>query len=202
MTAPRRPEPARSVAVVVPIRQLDEHGEPVVVRRPGRPRRVERAPTVDEGAYHAAVAAEVARAIDADPIVASSDTSASPRLILEQTMREVAREAASLRWERERAVREGRADAERISSRRVAALVRLGELAVAREQLRRDEDEPEPEEVARVVELLVAAVAEVIEETTPPQTAKTFMARLRDLITAAGSPSRACQTANSITPSS
>lgn len=172
MTQPRRPDP-HTVAVILPLHRLHENGAPVVVRRPGRPRRVESAPTISEAEYHQAIARAAALGIEQDSVVAAS--ASDPKSIIEKTMIAVAEEAAALRWDRERAQREGRAEAERISSRRVSALMRLAELAVVREELRHDDPEPEPAHVAKILDMLVAEVEAAVRETASPDVAEKFL---------------------------
>ena len=129
MTLPIRPDPAHSVAVVLPLSQLDEHGAPVIVRRRGRQRRIERGcPTVSQELYEEAIARAAEQATEVDEVVVASQGN-NPVELINKVVAAVASETAALRWERARAVREGRPNAEQISSRRVAALGRLAESA-------------------------------------------------------------------------
>ena len=75
-----------------------------------------------------------------------------------------------------------------MSSRRVAALVRLSELTAIRAQLAAASLEPAPKDVERVVGLLVAAVTKVIHEVADPQMAARFLAHLRETMRAADFP--------------
>ncbi len=188
MTMPRRPsQPA--AAVVLPLRALHEGREPVVVRRPGAPRRIERAPTIREADYHETIAAQADRAIAEDGLVVASLGLPDPKYLIEATMREVAVEAAALRFDRESAVRHGRADAERISSRRVQALLRVAELAVLKEHLRRDSGDLNPAHVTQAVGMLLDTVREVVEDCAEPGVATMFMSRLFEKMRAADFPS-------------
>ncbi|MFI5300893.1 MAG: hypothetical protein ACHREM_22655 [Polyangiales bacterium] len=187
MTMPRRPDGATSVAVVIPLHALNEHGEPVVARRPGRPRRVEKAPTISEDLYNEALFTKVSEAINIDDIVLAT-MSDDPISVIDETMHAVACEAAALLWDRQRAQKEGKADAGRISSRRVAALVRVGELAVLRESLRRDGGEPKAEHVEAITRMISADVEAVVEDVAPTETAAAFVARLRERIAKAAIP--------------
>lgn len=188
MTMPRRPtEP--SVAVVLPIRQLREAGEPVVVRRPGRPRRVATAPTIDERAYHEAVAAAVGHAIEQDEVVTATSAD-DPKLVIERTMVAVACEAAALGWDRIKSQNEGRADAEKISSRRVAALCRLADLVVVREQMQREAGEMSDEDVGRASDLFIQEMEETAREVAPVEVAEAFISTFRQKVAAAHVPGR------------
>jgi hypothetical protein len=190
MTQPRRPDPKTSIAIVVPLHEFDENGKPVVVRRPGRPRRVERAPTIDERVYLETVAAEAEHAISTDPIVTASSGTPDPATVVEKTMQQVAQEAAGLLWLRQRAVRDG-ADGAKLASRRVAALLKVGELAVLREQLARESGDLDPQHVMQAVGMLVSEVEETVRDVAEPEVANTFMCKLRERMKAANFPASA-----------
>ena len=191
MTKPHMPQ-GPLAAVVIPLRQLEDGPTPLVRRRPGRPRRLECAPTIDERAYHQAVGRAADIAIRADELV-RAETDA-PLDIIQRAMDGVAREAASLAWERRRAQREGRPEAERISGRRVNALGRLADLVAAREQLRREGGTIRPEHIETIIGMLVGAVRETVREVAPAETASAFMAALTARMSAASFP--ACCTAS------
>jgi len=178
MTQPHRPDPQNSVAVVIPIRQLDEHGEPVIVRRPGAPRRITKAPTIREADYHAAVAEAAERAMSEDMVLAAASGN-DPLKVIQATMAATAHEAAALLFERQRAVRAGRPQAARISSKRVQALCRVGEGVVLCEQLRRDAGDLDQEHLAQAIKMLVETVESVITDVAEPVVADRFMSRLR-----------------------
>ena len=189
MTAPRPPiEP--TVAIVVPIRTLAHGDRPVVRRRAGRPRRVETAPTIDEALYHDTVFRAAIGAIEQDSVVVAATTNDSVALI-ERAIRAVAQEAGALKYDREVAMREGRSEvAERASSRRVAALGRLGELLGIREELRQGRDELDGELVDRAIAMLVAHVESVVREVAPQEMADRFMRSLGAHMALAGSPAQ------------
>jgi hypothetical protein len=106
--------------------------------------------------------------------------------IIDQTMRAIAQESAALLWDREHAI--GRAGVEKLSSRRVAALTRLGELAVIRAELDAASLEPDPEDAARAVGLLMAEVENIVHEVAEPAMAVRFLASLRAQMAAAEFP--------------
>ena len=187
MTAPKPPsEPV--VAVIIPIRELDDGGRPVVRRRPGRPRRVESAPTIDEALYNDTIATAASDAIEQDSVVTAAKANDS-LAVVERAIRSVAEEAAALKFDREAATRQGRSDAaERTSSRRVGALARIGELLGIRDQVRRGKDDLDPDLVERAVALLVAQVEEVVKEVADVPMADRFMAALRAQVAATDFP--------------
>lgn len=187
MTMPRRPsEPC--VAVVVPIRQLHDNGVPVIRRRPGRPRRVESSPTVSEQVYLDAVAEAVERGIEQDEVVVAS-SAGDPKKVVDEVMSAVARETGALLWDRIKSQREGKAEAEKISSRRVAGLMRLAELAVVREQLESEDPEPKHEHVEKILGMLMAEVEQAVSETASPEIAQRFLSALKTKMSASGLPS-------------
>lgn len=184
MTMPHRPsEPC--VAVVVPIRQLYEHGEPVVIRRPGRPRRVETAPCISQAAYESAISRAAEREIEKDEIVVAA-TANDPKKVINEVMAGVAQESAALLWDRIRSTREGKSEGEKISSRRVAGLLRLAELAVLREEMEREDPDPKPEDIEKVLGMLFAEVEEAVAETAPPEVAAAFLKSLKAKVAASG----------------
>jgi hypothetical protein len=188
MTSPVRPDPARSVAVILPIKQLDANGDPVIVRRRGRRRRIERgAPTVSQELYEEVIALAAAEVCETDDVVVACRQD-NPVDLISKAMIAVAREAAALKFDRERAVREGRPDADRVCSRHVAALARLGELVGVRAQITAQSQEPDPADVERVVTLLVRTVEETINEAAAPEVAARFMTVLRELMAEADFP--------------
>ena len=189
MTLPRRPDEP-TVAVVIPIRALHEQGEPVVVRRPGRPRRVETAPTLDEEVYMTHVSELAERAILQDEVVVASGGS-DARRIVEATIVATAQEAAALHFDRMKAQRDG-GQAARVSSRRVQALLRVAELVILKEQLARDSGDLDPAHVTQAVEMLLDCVREVVEDVATPEIAERFMSRLQDKMTEADFPTSAC----------
>jgi hypothetical protein len=187
MTTPLPPiEPV--IAVVIPLRELEEGDPPVVRRRGGRPRRLESAPTISDEVYFAAVtAAAVAAEAQDEPLNATLKGTAAE--ILDAAIKAVAVESAALAWNRRQAQAAGKVDVERISSRRVNALGRLADLIVLREQLRRESHEARPEDVERLVGMFLSKVEEVIRDVAPVAMADAFMASLKSQMDAAGHPS-------------
>ena len=187
MTNPLPPvEPV--VAVVIPLRQLESGERPLVRRKGGRPRRVENAPTISEAAYMdaLAIAASAAEAQD-EPLQATLDGNAVA--VIDASIRAVAVETGALAWERARAMRAGKPEADRIASRRTNALMRLADLVLVREQLRRESQDLDPELLDRAVGLFALQVEDVIREVVDAPTAEQFIATLRARLDAAGPPS-------------
>jgi hypothetical protein len=187
MTTPLPPT-APVVAVVIPLRELEDGERPVVRRRCGRPRRLETAPTVSDEAYFAAVAAAASAAESQDEPL-NATLKGTPAEVLHAAIKAVAVESAALAWNRRQAQAAGKVDVERISSRRVNALGRLADLVVLREQLRRESQEMDPELLDRAVALFASEVEDVIREVADAPLAERFVAALRARMEAAGPPS-------------
>ena len=188
MTCPREPQ-GPVVAIVVPIRALADGERPVVRRRPGRPRRVETAPTVDEEVYHQAIAEAVERGIAEDPVVRAVESD-NPGQVILAALRAAAVESAALLWVRERAQREGRPgpEVDKLCARRTNALCRLADLTIAKAKLDAESTTIDSEDAERLAGLLVAEVEEVIHEVAPADMAGRFLASLRSQMLAAGHP--------------
>lgn len=152
--------------------------DPSERRRPGRPRKVERAPAPEELVRHAC---ELARREDAqardDVLRACGPRRAETVEVFEQLVLEAARECAALAWQRREAEKRGR-DIQRIASRRIGALMALATLIRLLHIARNGE--PSAEQMRRVVGLLLEEVENAAYEVLPSATADTFVARLRE----------------------
>jgi hypothetical protein len=176
MSSSPRTEPA--LAVVVPIRNLDAGEQPVVRRRPGRPRKVMNAPSIDERHYHAKMAEMSSEFIDADPLlrVAKSEMEGGSAGVLDLVLQGLAAEQAGLLWERQRAQAQGK-DAATLSSRRVDGLMKIAHILVA--QGNGHEHDLPPEKIMSALRRsFLATVSEITTETMPPATAAAFMEML------------------------
>jgi isopropylmalate/homocitrate/citramalate synthase len=107
----------QAVAAVVPL-----HAATGPVKRgPGRPRRINPKPTVDDLAYHAEMQQRKAEFIDSDVIVGSIGGRKESAERLQALQLEIAKEAASLLFSRIDIEKYGK-DSTQVSSRRIAAL--------------------------------------------------------------------------------
>lgn len=177
------PQPPPSDSPLTNIVALDTH---IMRRGPGRPRKFDRAPTEAESALRENVRARLHRHVAADPVV-SITSNASDRTspdALDALMLEIAREAAGLGFDAQRAVVESRPDSEseKTSSRRVAALVRLGDLVLAR--ARAGIEQPFDARDARVQSVMREFVREMTEcarETLGSADAERFLTKFAQL---------------------
>jgi hypothetical protein len=184
MTTPLPPT-RPTLSLVVPIEQVAQ-GEPPIVRlRPGRCRRADARPTLSQRAYEAELSARASRMIDEDRMaIAASGSDAVA--IVDHAMRAIAEESAALLWDRTHAI--GKPGAEKLSTKRVNALVRLGELAAIRAQLAAASFEPRAEDVERVVALLMGATERVVTDIAEPEMAARFLAHMKESMAAADFP--------------
>ena len=144
-----------------------------VRRRPGRPRKVYPA-LIDESAYNAAVARLRDDHVARGPLVAGDP---DPVAVIEAVVVEVAKEAGALGFEARRMEERG-GDSAKLSSRRVEALMKVGQLILERERLRRESGVVAPELVERLKVLFLAEVDGTVGETLGDAGAR-FMARLK-----------------------
>ncbi len=145
----------------------------LVHRRPGRPWKVETAPTVDERAYTALVATARRAHVEGDGLVALGSDAATDD-VLDAVIIRVAEEAAGLAFGAQRAEGEGR-DATMIRGRRIKALLQLAGLLRERELLRRERGGLSEDDVPVVKGDFRQRVREVVEATLPPEKATEFL---------------------------
>jgi hypothetical protein len=120
----------------LPLQDVSDSAVPIVVKRsPGRPRKVELRPSVRDLELHAAVALERDSFIEGDALVASLQRGDASIDVLRQLLVEIAREAAALEFQRMESEKRGR-DSSQISSRRIDALKKLGDIEMKISELR------------------------------------------------------------------
>lgn len=146
------------------ILDIEDHRGPGRIRTPARrPSAKRRAKTE---AYKTALTAFTAL----DPVVRAAQGTSIESLYA--TRDAVAREAASLLFERLNAV-PGSREAARISSRRIAALAEVGRLTLAIG--RANPGEPSPERIGRIMALLRADIEDAMRGLFDPDTAQRFV---------------------------
>ncbi|MBI3203048.1 MAG: hypothetical protein HYZ29_16030 [Myxococcales bacterium] len=146
-------------------------------RRPGRPRKVERRPTVDDLAYFASVATDRVRHADADDVVAAVRGRADASEVLRRVREGIAVEAAVLEHERLEQQKRG-LDVGQISSRRIEALTRLATLEVEALRLRAGTIDPRNEGMQRVFRAWVGDVRDAAVATMAPEALDAFFTLL------------------------
>jgi hypothetical protein len=152
----------------------------VLKRGPGRPRKFGRAPTEAERARREHVLARLRQHVARDAAVAATSKPVERKstVTLDVLMMEIAREVGGLAFDAERAVVEERREAaERISSRRIAALEKIAQLALERARLGLEDNfDPHEPRVQKVIAYFLDAVRECAAETLSPEIAETFLA--------------------------
>jgi hypothetical protein len=147
-------------------------------RRPGRPKTIRRAPDANQIQQYERVRQRLRLHVAADPVVqvASKPADRTSTETIDETMRQLALEAAGLAWDRERAQVEGRGDPERIASRRISALSRIADLALERARLGEDHFDPYDARVQTIMRAFVARMREAAEQTLEPRALERFLA--------------------------
>lgn len=170
------PPPPPASATSLTLDPLDMQAER---RPPGRPRAIRPAPHPAARAAHERVRARLEDHLADDELVrvAAGEIGRTSVATLDGVLRELAREQASLHWDRRRAVMEGRRDADRISSRRIDGLSRLAGLVLERARAGVDSEiDPTSPKVQVIVRQFFREVRETALEVMTEATAAKFVA--------------------------
>lgn len=149
----------------------------VARRRPGRPRAVEKKPTLDDLAYHQEIAEQRLRFLEEDSVVQS----VKKKIHAPQTIHEIrinlAKEAADLEWQKLELGKRGR-DVSQVISRRADILLRLASLEL--EAMRADASTLDPwsEPMQKVFQLWVETLKKVISDVLSEAQANAFYTML------------------------
>lgn len=143
----------------------------------GRPRTVERAPSLVDLQYHAEIAAQKIDFIERDPVVQSSVRRESPVGTLRTIKTEIAKEAAALHFQRIENEKYGK-DTSQISVRRVDALSKVVAVELELKKLDGDFLDLRSEKFQRVFKYLIQTIEEVAKETLTPEMIDLFFNRL------------------------
>lgn len=155
----------------------DGHGKDVKVKRGrGRPRKVETMLTRDALEYHAEISQLKGRYVEEDPIVQAIDAGASPSAVLQHIKAGVAREAASLAFERIETEKRGR-DTSMISSRRIDALKKIAEIELKLRELEAENINLSGENTQKLFSLWADWMREVGLEVMPPEMLDLFSSK-------------------------
>lgn len=154
------------VVKLLPVHAAPNTGKnPLVVKRGrGRPRKVERMPTTSDLEYHGIIAEERGLHIDSDPVVkaavANSDTADTLHLV----KIEIAKEAASIHFQRLENEKFGK-DTAQTSSRRIEALTKIAGIELEIKKLGANMIDLKSEKMQRVFRYFVERVRQVLTET-------------------------------------
>ena len=154
-----------------------------VVHLNGRPRKVRPRPDADAREY-ARRSAEVAQQfVNEDPVVraAAVERDRNDPEVFDQTLMQLAREAASLAFDRQKQLADGR-DCAQTSTRRVEALSKMASLVAERARAGiEDRFNPHDPKVQRVVAAFFDALRECALETMPAAVAERFLATFEEM---------------------
>jgi hypothetical protein len=153
-----------------------EKNELKIKRGPGRPRKVERAPTTSDLEYNALMAEQRQSFIASDPLVRTIDGKGDSLEILYHIKREVAREAASLHFERIETEKRGR-DTGQVSSRRIEALKKIADIELKIKEIDSESINMSSERMQKVFALWVETMREIAQETLPQEVLDLFFNR-------------------------
>lgn len=155
----------------------DGHGKSVLVKRgPGRPRKVEKMLTRDALEYHAEISEAKIRYVETDPIVIAIDAGEEPARILHFIKSGVAREAASLSFERIESEKRGR-DTSMISSRRIDALKKIAEIELKLRELEAESVNLSGEKIQKLFGLWVDKMRHAGVEVMSPEVLDLFLSK-------------------------
>lgn len=152
------------------------HKDLKVKRGRGRPRKVERMPTTSDLEYHAQMAELRDEFLSQDDLVKTIERKGDASEVLYQIKREVARETASLSFERLETEKRGR-DTSMISSRRIDALKKIAEIELKIRELDRDGVNLSGEMIQKLFQLWLEEMRAVAQDTLPPEAFDLFFNR-------------------------
>lgn len=154
------------------------HRELKVKRGPGRPRKVERMPTTSDLQYHAEMAEQKARFQEDDPIVRAIKAGAPSSELFTQIKLEIAREAASLGFDRVESEKHGRtSDAASTAVKRIEALTKVAAMEVRVKEAESTTISMADPRMKKIFELWVQKLQEVAKETMTPEVLDMFFNR-------------------------
>lgn len=154
-----------------------------VVRLNGRPRKVRPRPDADAREYARRIAEVAQQFVDEDPVVraAAVERERNDPEVLDQTLMQLAREAASLAFDRQRLLGDGR-DFAQTSTRRIDALSKMASLVTERAKSGiEDPFNPHDPKVQKVVSYFLEAMGECARDTMPSAVAEKFLAKFEEL---------------------
>lgn len=196
------PEEAEETADADPIGETDPAGEPeenkvmdnvrqllpthllpkTKTGRPvGRPRKINPAPTANDLEYHAEIAKARQAFIAEDPVVKTLSGKPDSASLLATLRTEIAKEAASLHFQRMEAEKYGK-DTAQTSTRRIDALTRIAHIELEIKRLAPDSLDVRSEKFTKVFNMFIEFLRECAQETMPPETIDLFFNRFSTMM--------------------
>ena len=149
----------------------------IVKRGPGRPKKIEKRPGRLDLEYHAKMSVERQKFIDPDPLVGLIGSNPNDTLaLLHRVKLEVAREAASLQFQRIETEKYGK-DTSAISTKRVKALEEIARIELKLRQVDQDSINLHSEKMQKLFSMWVEKMREVALEVLPSEILTMFFNR-------------------------
>jgi hypothetical protein len=145
-------------------------------RQRGRPRKVEKKPTVTDLEYHAQMSAEKAKFIDADPVVQAASGKLDAVEVFKLLKKEIAREAAALHFQRIENEKFGK-DTSQTSVRRIDALLKIANIEAEMKKMGADVVDLHGERFQRVFALWIEMMRETAADLLTPEQIDLFFNR-------------------------
>lgn len=143
-------------------------GDAKVSRRRGRPQKLEAKPGLSDLAYYQALSEEKLKSISADEVVRAVESRVDALEVLRRVKVAIAKEAASLEFQRKEGEKRGR-DGSQTSSRRIDALVKVANLELEMARLSASVLDLRSEPVQRLFEMFVEEIRDAALEVLDPK---------------------------------
>jgi len=147
----------------------------------GRPRKINPAPTANDLEYHAQVAEARQQFIAEDPVVKTLTHKPDSPVLLTALRMEIAKEAASLHFQRIEAEKYGK-DTAQTSTRRIDALTRIAHIELEIKKLAPDSLDVRSEKFQKVFNMFIEFMREAAKETLQPEAIDLFFNRFSTML--------------------
>jgi hypothetical protein len=166
---------AKVVGLPLPIHAVT--GGQVVKRRPGRPKKINPRPTMEDLDYHAETSKLKDAFIQQDPLVKAASSGQTSIEVLQRIKTEIARESAALLFARNEEEKYGR-DTSQMSSRRISALREIASLEMEIRTLGSTVIDLRSEQFQKIISYFLECIKEVAVETLTTEQVNIFFNRL------------------------
>jgi hypothetical protein len=175
---PEESKPMDNVRQLLPNHLLPKTstGRPI-----GRPRKVHPKPTLNDLEYHAEIAAQRQLFIAEDPVVKTLSGKPDSAGLLSSLRMEIAKEAASLHFQRMEAEKYGK-DTAQTSTRRIDALTRIAHIELEIKKLAPDTVDVRSEKFQKIYGMFIETLRECALETLAPEAIDLFFNRLSTMM--------------------
>jgi CelD/BcsL family acetyltransferase involved in cellulose biosynthesis len=147
----------------------------------GRPRKINPAPTANDLEYHAEIAKARQHFIADDPVVRTLSGKTDSAQLLASLRMEIAKEAASLHFQRIEAEKYGK-DTAQTSTRRIDALTRIAHIELEIKKLAPDSVDVHSERFQKIFHMFIGFMRECAQETMPPEVIDLFFNRFSTMM--------------------